>query len=208
MTKKCGIYKITNITNNKFYIGQSTDLSKRKSDHFYTLKNNCHCNFHLQSSYNKYGKKNFKFETLLYCESFELTRYEQYLVDCLRPEYNIRKECVDSPKRIFLSEEGKQKLSKLRKGIPRSEETKEKIRKSWETRSRVVSDETRQKMRDGQRNREKKFGYIRSEEATRKAVQTRDFNRAMREADREIELMLYYQNYNEEVESERNVKNI
>lgn len=59
-----GIYKITNIVNNKFYIGSSKKLNKRLIDHFSRLRNNYHKNKYLQDSFNKYGEANFKVEVL------------------------------------------------------------------------------------------------------------------------------------------------
>ena len=126
---RSGIYCIENLKNGKKYIGQSTDLEKRKYEHFRTLKGNNHDNGHLQNSYNKYGKKNFKFRVLLYCEPFELTRYEQFFVDFYMPEllYNIRLECVDSNQGITLSEETKKKISESHNGKHLSKETRKKI---------------------------------------------------------------------------------
>ena len=58
----CGIYKITNNINNKFYIGSSKNITKRFKEHKWRLKNNKHPNNKLQNSWNKYGEENFKFE--------------------------------------------------------------------------------------------------------------------------------------------------
>lgn len=56
-----GIYKITNLTNNKIYIGQSDSLNEIEREHFYRLGRNEYYNDHLQKSYNKHGIDNFKF---------------------------------------------------------------------------------------------------------------------------------------------------
>jgi group I intron endonuclease len=58
----CGIYKITNIVNNKCYVGSSINIKNRIYKHFWLLSNNKHYNLHLQKSYNKYGKSNFIYE--------------------------------------------------------------------------------------------------------------------------------------------------
>ena len=63
---KSGIYKITNIINNKMYIGSSENLERRRNEHFRELKANRHSNVKLQHAYNKYGVDNFKFEVLEY----------------------------------------------------------------------------------------------------------------------------------------------
>jgi len=116
--KKSGIYCIENLKNGKKYIGQSVDLEKRKYEHFRMLKGNNHDNRHLQNAYNKYGEKVFKFRILLYCESFELTRYEQFFVDFYTPEtlYNICTECVNSSLGVIPSEKTRKKLSEAQSG--------------------------------------------------------------------------------------------
>jgi group I intron endonuclease len=92
----CGIYQLRNLEDNNVYIGQTINLQKRKNRHFSDLQRNEHYNNHLQRSYNKYGKENFVFEILLFCESFELTRYEQFFVDNADNKYNLLIDCVDS----------------------------------------------------------------------------------------------------------------
>ena len=60
------IYKITNIINNKIYIGQTTrPLSKRISEYKKSLLyNENFYNEHLQNSFKNYGFDNFKFEVI------------------------------------------------------------------------------------------------------------------------------------------------
>jgi group I intron endonuclease len=111
-----GIYEIRNLINNKIYIGQASNLRKRENDHFEQLRRDKHKNLYLQRSFNKYGEDNFVFNILLYCEQNELTYYEQGLVDRLSPEYNLRRDCVDSNLGIKFSDEVRKKLSELHKG--------------------------------------------------------------------------------------------
>ena len=95
--KNCpAIYKIKNVINNKFYIGSSKKVNTRLINHFSSLAKNTHRNKHLQSSYNKYGKDNFKFEILEECDLKDLLNKEQYYLDTLKPEYNIL-ELAGSP---------------------------------------------------------------------------------------------------------------
>ena len=157
----CGIYKIENIVTGDFYIGQSVNLHKRKISHFGCLKRKERRNTHLQNAFDKYGKQNFVFKIILYCEPDTLTYYEQKLVDIYDPSYNICKKCVDSPKGIpqsaeakrknSISQKGKirsvetrQKMSRARKGIRLSEETRLKISKA--NKGRIVSEETKLNM--------------------------------------------------------------
>jgi len=60
------IYKITNLTNNKVYIGQTTrELSKRIGEYKKSLLyNNINSNQHLYNSFKKYEFYNFKFEVI------------------------------------------------------------------------------------------------------------------------------------------------
>jgi len=156
--KKTGIYCIENLKNGKKYIGQAVNLKQREKKHFSSLKGNYHSNTHLQNSYNKYGKNNFKFRVLLYCESFELTRYEQFFVDLYAPEllYNVRLECVDSNQGITLSKEARKKISESHNGKHHSKETKEKISeansgKNNSNYGKHPSKETRKKMSEAKR---------------------------------------------------------
>ena len=59
-----GIYMIENQVNGKTYIGQTSDLERRKKEHLNKLKNKTHHNLHLQNSFNKYGEDNFVFKTI------------------------------------------------------------------------------------------------------------------------------------------------
>jgi len=114
----CGIYQIINIINGKCYVGQSTQLKRRKRDHFRDFRNNVHDNSYLQKSWNKYGESVFSFNILIYCEKYELTRYEQYFSDYYKKNnlsYNIR-ECVDSNFGVHHTEDAKKKMSLDRKG--------------------------------------------------------------------------------------------
>ena len=60
-----GIYKITNILNNKVYISQTRQpFKKRFWHHSWKLKNNTHDNYKLQEDWNKFKSDNFIFEVL------------------------------------------------------------------------------------------------------------------------------------------------
>ena len=87
-----GIYKITNLLNNKVYIGQSVDIEKRWSTHKSELTNNYHYNAHLQSAWNKYGEDNFDFSIIEECDLNQLNDREIYWVskyDSYKNGYNL-----------------------------------------------------------------------------------------------------------------------
>ncbi len=79
---KCGIYKITNILDNKCYIGQSVDIYKRWCDHckcgcgIDTPKNN-----KLYAAMEQDGIENFTFELLEECPREELNKKEAFYID-------------------------------------------------------------------------------------------------------------------------------
>lgn len=80
---KCGIYKITNLINNKCYIGQSVDIEKRFRQHKnnYDNKNEPSYDYHLYRSIRKYGIENFKFEIIEECDYEKLNERETYWID-------------------------------------------------------------------------------------------------------------------------------
>lgn len=58
------IYQIVNKTNNKRYIGLTTNIRERQRSHFSLLNNNNHYNKYLQRSFNKYGSNSFEFNII------------------------------------------------------------------------------------------------------------------------------------------------
>lgn len=130
LNNKSGIYTITNLINGKIYLGFCQNFRSRYSDHKITLKNNKHGNSYLQSAYNKYGKDNFKFEILEYCDKEFLANQENYWCNMLNLHnknfgYNIQPTHPDNLKSH--SEETKLKIRTNTKGIKKSEETKKRM---------------------------------------------------------------------------------
>lgn len=82
------IYKIVNKVNNKVYIGQTYDISKRKSEHFNDLKNNRHSNQYLQNAWNKYGGENFELIIIEKCDLKDMDEREIYWIKHFNSMYN------------------------------------------------------------------------------------------------------------------------
>ena len=76
--KLAGIYCITCTSNNKKYIGSSTNLTARWNSHITSLMFNKHSNKGLQEDFNKFGLVNFTFNVLVVADK-NITK-EQLLV--------------------------------------------------------------------------------------------------------------------------------
>ncbi len=117
--KFAGVYVILNTSNNKFYIGSTVNVYKRKNEHFYNLENNVHKNIHLQRSFNKYKMKNFVGLLLEKVNNLnDLKNKEQYWLDILydkNKSYNILTKAYNSLG-FKHSEETKNKISEMQKG--------------------------------------------------------------------------------------------
>lgn len=73
----CGVYSITNMVNNKVYIGSSVDIYGRWSHHKSHLNKNTHHNSYLQRAWNKYGEEKFEFKIIEKCSEDKCIETEQ-----------------------------------------------------------------------------------------------------------------------------------
>lgn len=142
------IYKITNIVNNKCYIGQTRShyLNHEKYRPFGYLgrfnshisEANCgiknHCRY-LDSSIRKYGSENFICEKILECSIDELDEYETYYISEFKSKYpngyNLtnggqQKGCLKGEKIVFHEPNPPTPLSE-RKSLIKSDYTKQLI---------------------------------------------------------------------------------
>ena len=108
----CGIYKITNLVNNKAYIGLSYNIFNRFKKHLYSTTNK-----HLNNAFKKYGMNNFKFEILEVCLKEKCKERERYWIafyETNKTGYNKSTggECTDG---YQLNEEIRDKISLKRK---------------------------------------------------------------------------------------------
>lgn len=86
------VYLITNLTNNKTYVGRSKHFDRRVIEHLTLLRNGSHYNKKLQHSFNKYGEECFSFSKLFESElEMDCIALEQSEIDSGRHWYNISK---------------------------------------------------------------------------------------------------------------------
>jgi group I intron endonuclease len=113
--QKSGIYIIINLVNRHRYIGSASNFSKRWGSHVATLNKKEHENGHLQKAWLKYGRSNFEFIILEYCEKKDLLEHEQFYLDTMRPEYNMC-PLARSPLGMKRSLESRAKMSAAQMG--------------------------------------------------------------------------------------------
>jgi group I intron endonuclease len=126
------VYLVTNIINNKRYVGQSKclDIETRWASHRKMLKDSI--GRYLLAAYKKYDIKNFKFQIICIC-------FDECCDDL--EEYYIKKYNTLAPNGYNLKSGGK--------SSKHSEETKQLIAKRLRER---VTDEIRQEMRERSKN--------------------------------------------------------
>lgn len=125
-----GIYKLTHKESGKIYIGQSKHLKRRLSEHR-------GCEFKdtskgsqsvIRRAIKKYGFDAFDFEIVLYCEEGEYmdmmeTKLIEFYGSLVPNGYNVR----DGGNKVYISEEGRKRISKANSGRIVSEETRKKL---------------------------------------------------------------------------------
>lgn len=126
----CGIYAIKNTFNDKIYIGSSVNIFNRLTAHKSCLKNNKHCNIHLQRAWCKFGEDRFQYLLVEKTPEKELLPREQHWMDFYNSAlqgYNIN-PIAGSRSGYKMTDEAKQKVSEFQKGRPKSTEQKERMR--------------------------------------------------------------------------------
>jgi group I intron endonuclease len=130
-----GIYKITNTTTGKIYIGSSINVDYRIKQHFKCLRGNYHRNSHLQLSFNKHKEISFVWDLICECDKNELLKKEtEYILKYKSFDrkigYNILINAEHSRLGVKHSQETKNKISENKKGIKLNEIHKEKVLKN------------------------------------------------------------------------------
>lgn len=147
---KSGVYTITNLLDNKIYVGYATNFRKRKGDHISNLRKNKHKNIHLQRAFNRDGESNFKIELLEEYDIDTLPSMEHYWCNLLQThnpkkgynilptsEFGLITHSEETRNKISTKLKGKKKskthiqnISDSRKGFITSNDIKEKLRES------------------------------------------------------------------------------
>lgn len=135
MIGECGIYKITNLVNGKFYIGASVNIQRRFKEHRVKSKSRG-CKV-LSRALRKYGVTNFKFDTVELCDRDQLVKKEMLWIKKLNPEYNAS-------------------LGPGRLGIPTSQTQKDLLSKSGKLQWKLMSEASKQRVINHQLCRPKK----------------------------------------------------
>jgi group I intron endonuclease len=114
------IYRITNMVNNKYYIGSAESFARREWQHKYNLKRGDHKNPHLQAAWNKYGGDAFVFEILEEIpegkSAFEVENTYLHVHVGLFECYNVNTDAIGMRTGIPMSEVSKQKMITNRTG--------------------------------------------------------------------------------------------
>ena len=94
-TKKCGIYKITNLQSKQCYIGQSVDIATRWKDHIKCgLGIDASATNKLYKAMQKDGVWNFSFELMEECPRTQLSEKERFWIELYQSDkfgYNLTK---------------------------------------------------------------------------------------------------------------------
>lgn len=154
---KSGIYIISNDIDNRIYIGSAVSFRNRYAVHKRCMKYGNHGNSKLMNFAKKYGMDKLTFSPVFACEKQDLLKYEQEYLDKLQPfdenGFNIlrvagapigykhteeSKVKMRNKEKRIVSDEEKKRLSEMKKGIPRSEITKQKLRDFYADRVKPV----------------------------------------------------------------------
>lgn len=140
---RSGIYKITNTTNRKVYIGKTKNFHKRYYQYLYGIKNKDtnRINRYLLASIEKYGVENFTFEVIEFCDIDSISDRELYWMEFYKSTdrnfgYNLR---LDSSTGMIVHPETSEKISNRLKYEWESgvrDRHSDKLKLSWEHRDR------------------------------------------------------------------------
>lgn len=184
------IYRYTS-PSGKYYIGQTVEEERRRRD--FLGKKKVYAGPKINRARNKYGPENFKYDVLVRLESDNSEELHSYLnileigfikmYDSVNNGYNACDGGQKSVTGFHHSEEAKKKMSEMKKGkpswnkgIPMSDETKEKQRESHIGKRHFGichSEETKRKIGEANKGKHYMKGVPKSEEHKRKISESR-----------------------------------
>ena len=109
--------------------GKNTTFNTRYKSHWGELKKNKHYNEHLQNSWNKYKEESFTFKIIEICDEKLLNEREIYWIDFYKACDSKNGYNKSHGGAIKLGEESKLKLSRTKTGVKFSESHKQNMRK-------------------------------------------------------------------------------
>lgn len=174
---KATVYRILHIATGRCYVGHTTKrVAARFAEHRYLLRAGKHHSKFLQNAWVKYGEYAFVFETLEECDEEHKLVREQHFMDQLESCFNTapvagsRKGCPQPPHEVerlrkqmkgnqytkgrVVPEDEKERRAAAGRGKKRSPETRARMSAGMKgvphikARGRVVSEETRAKIRE------------------------------------------------------------
>jgi group I intron endonuclease len=157
-----GIYWLHQISRDRaVYVGSTNNMSRRWSQHRYTLTRGVTHNKYLQRVWNKYGAADFQFMVLEECPVEQLIEREQFWANALDPACNVG-EFVENPTRGRVpSAETRLKMSAAKKGKkapPRDPDVYRRI--GLAQRGKVIPQEQREKISATKRGRKLSAEHI------------------------------------------------
>lgn len=181
-----GIYLIKNKINGKCYVGQADNIERRWKEHKRHYKLEKHKNQLIYKAFNKYGIENFSFSIIEEClveeldekEIFYIDKYNTYAFKENSNGYNMTlggktcRGCVHSEEQNKRHSEFMKGRTPVNKGVPMSEEQKEKLRVAML--GRTLTEERKKKISNSLK------GRIITEEAKNKIS---EFQKAYRQTE-------------------------
>lgn len=143
----CGIYVIEHVASGRCYVGSSSNVNVRWSQHRYCLTRITHMNKKLQNAWTKYGADAFEFRLITTCSEGDLLEQETAWIgklDSVRSGFNISAIAGRGRAGIKHSAESIARMSESRKGRAVSVETRKKLSEAFS--GRQFSEETRRRI--------------------------------------------------------------
>lgn len=212
MEKISGIYCITNLVNNKKYIGKSINIESRCKSHLNEKYKKV--NRHLQNAFDKYGGKNFTYSILEnipiekgdnYFKNRELYWIDYYRTTEREYGYNLRR---DSSTNMIVHEETRQIFKNIFKGNSNpnynnywSDEQKKRmseikkqqyslgIVKITEERKKLISERSKQVWQDEQKRKDMAIAVSKARRKANKFLQYTKENILIKEWDNVEEII-------------------